>query len=182
VSLTPLLERLLAELAGRNTNSKNDPQVRMVVRARAQGVCEYCLAETTGYFHVDHVIPPALWDDYVAERLSGVQPLRNRRGPDHIDNYAWSCPLCNQHKRQQVSFFVQRKQHRLFDPRQDLWQDHFVFQNDYLLIKGITDVGKATELALKFNDPRPDGPLAVRHREILTRHYPPAWARSWVVP
>ena len=57
--------------------------VREVVRLRANDACEYCLLPTISKFEVEHVVPPRLWDDYLAGRLSGVRPRRRRQGPDH---------------------------------------------------------------------------------------------------
>ena len=68
---------------------------------------------------------------------------------------------------------------RLFHPRRDRWHDHFMLRDDCLVIKGMTDIGIATEGALSFNSLRHNGPLAVRHRAILDGIYPPAWARGW---
>jgi hypothetical protein len=42
--------------------------------------------------------PPRLWDAYLAGRLLGVRPRRQRQGPDHLDNFAWSCPFCHRAK------------------------------------------------------------------------------------
>jgi hypothetical protein len=51
----------------------------------------------------------------------------------------------------------------------------------YLFIVGVTGIGRATADALGFNDARPDGPLGARHEAILAGHYPPDWARPWLV-
>jgi hypothetical protein len=34
---------------------------------------------------------------------------------------------------------------------------------------------------LRFNDPRPNGPLVARHRAIVTDTFPPIWARTWSI-
>ena len=49
----------------------------------------------------------------------------------------------------------------------------------YLLVSGVTEIGRATERTLAFNDPGRRGPLVARHIAILDRVYPPAWARGW---
>lgn len=171
----------MRELAGRRRHDPRDDVVRLAVRLIARDACEYCLLPTASRFHVDHVIPPALWDPYTTGRLGIVRPLTGRNGPDHLDNYAWSCPFCNEAKAQQISHRSGRRAYRLFDPRRDRWSDHFVFVHNYLFIVGLPGIGQATEQALRFNDARFGGPLGTRHDAILVGHYPPAWARRWLV-
>jgi hypothetical protein len=151
------------------------------VRLRARDACEYCLLPTTGQFQIDHIIPPALWDDYLAGRLQPLRPAPGRRGPDHLGNFAWCCPFCNTAKGQQVTQRVGRRGFRLFDPRRDRWPEHFVFVHHYLFIVGLPGIGQATERALGFNEPRPGGPLGTRHDAILVGRYPPPWARAWLI-
>lgn len=135
---------------------------------------------TTGGFHLDHIIPASRWGDYVAGRDRAVQPIADRRGPDHLGNYAWSCPLCNTAKNQQISHRAGEHSHRLFDPRYDQWSEHFRFFHNYLFIVGLSRVGRATEQALRFNHSGVNGPLGDRHDAILREDYPPVWARTWV--
>jgi hypothetical protein len=80
-----------------------------------------------------------------------------------------------------VSARVERRAQRLFDPRYDVWPDHFVCMRHYLIIAGITPIGLATERVLKFNGGGIDGPLATRYDDIVTNRYPPDWARPWLV-
>src|SRR5579871_2537107 len=94
----PGLRQREAALRRRPVHRADNADVREVVRLRAGDACEYCLLPTTGAFEVEHIIPPGTWDDYLAGRLRGLRPARRRRGPDHIDNYAWSCPFCNRAK------------------------------------------------------------------------------------
>jgi len=74
------------------TQDRNDPHdalVRQIARLRARDACEYCLHPTNGQFEIDHIIPEALWSDYIAGRLdAALQPISGRRGPDHLDNFA----------------------------------------------------------------------------------------------
>jgi hypothetical protein len=110
-----------------------------------------------------------------------VRINRRRRGPDHIDNFAWSCPFCNAAKGQQVSGQVGRRTFRLFDPRRDRWTKHFVFVHNYLFIVGLPGIGYVTEHALGFNAERLGGPLGTRHDAVLVGRYPPPWARTWLI-
>ncbi len=149
------------------------------MQLRARDACEYCLLPTSGTFNVEHIIPPGKWPDYVAGRLPGVYPRPGRGGPDHIENYAWSCPHCNNQKRDTVIRGTGRHATRLFDPRHDHWPEHFVFldSSHYLHVVGASPEGRATEVALGFNRGGVGGPLAQRHVAIVERRYPPRWAR-----
>lgn len=171
-------QALLSELEQQPTNSPRNQRVRDAVRLRAGDACEYCLHPTSGQFHVEHIIPQGLWQDYAANRLSSVPLQPGRRGPDHISNFAWSCPFCNQGKQERVSHRLGQRAHRFFDPRHDVWPDHFVFLHNYLIIVGVTPIGQATVAGLSFNAGEPEGPLGTRHDTILNGRYPPEWART----
>ena len=41
----------------------------------------------------------------------------------------------------------------LFNPRTDVWQEHFALSADHAYIIGITPIGRATVAALRFNNP-----------------------------
>lgn len=176
------LRALLRELAGRERHAPRDDIVRLAVRLRARDACEYCLLPTTSQFHVAHVIPPARWDAYAGGKLPEAPPVPGRKGPDHVDNYAWSCPFCNLGKGQRVEYTVGQASHRLFDPRRDRWNDHVRVAPGHVFLVGVTGIGRATELALGLNDARPGGPLGVRQEMVLAGRYPPRWARGWAMP
>lgn len=175
------LAALLRELSERERHDPSDDIVRLAVQFRARGACEYCLMPGPGSFQVDHIIPVSRWDAYVTNRLHPVERLPGRRGPDHLDNLAWSCVYCNSAKREQVAHRAGRRAYRLFDPRRDAWTDHFVLAHAYLFIVGPVGIGRATQAALRFNDARLDGPLGPRHQAIVDGRYPPPWARRWLV-
>ena len=176
--LPSLVERLTA-LQRRTRHSPRNREVRAVVRLRARDACEYCLLPTAAKFQIEHIIPPDLWDDYVHGLLPGVPSRPGRGGPNHIDNYAWACPFCNQRKQDRVSHRVGRRLTRFFDPRHDHWPDHFAFAigSAYLFTEGISPEGRATEIGLGYNESGPEGPLVWRHVTIVDGGYPPAWAR-----
>jgi hypothetical protein len=79
-----------------------------------------------------------------------------------------------------VGYRIDREVQRLFDPRLDRWEDHFVLLHEFLFIVGVSEIGKATERALGFNDSRLYGPLGTRHDAIVVGRYPPIWACGWV--
>lgn len=174
-------QALLSFLEERPRNNPHDRLVRHVVQLRARDVCEYCLRQTGAPFEIDHIIPPDRWDDYIHNRIVGRPPVPDRRGPDHLDNFAWSCPFCNRSKSQYVTASLYGQPYPLFDPRYDDWQSHFGFRRAYVTIRGHTLVGVATQQKLDFNGGGGDGPLATRHEDIGADHYPPLWARAWII-
>ncbi len=127
-------------------------QLRRLVRERADYRCEYCLLheEDAAYgFHVDHVI---------AEK---------HQGPTEDHNLSYSCPACNRAKGSDISTLVNSKLVRLFNPRIDLWADHFVL--DGAVIKARSLIGSGTLRLLGFNDePR----VELRRLLILAGRYP----------
>lgn len=172
-------EQRVAILLQRHIHGQRNEDVRAVVRLRAGDACEYCLMPTNSRFHVDHIIPPSLWPAYTENRLPGVPLRTGRQGPNHIDNYAWACPFCNEAKGEKVTGVVGDTRTRFFDPRHDHWPDHFVFLagNNYLYVVGASLEGRATETGLNFNVGGTEGPLGPRHVAIGERRYPPRWAR-----
>lgn len=172
----PTLQRLLSQIEAQDRNDPHDPLVRQVARLRARDACEYCLHPTTGQFEIDHVIPEMHWPDYIAGRVdAALQPVPQRHGPHHLDNFAWSCPFCNLGKRQRVTHQAGKETIRLFDPRRDIWSEHFRFLNSYLFIVGTTPIGVATQRALGFNAGEISGPLGTRHDSVMVGRYPPPW-------
>ncbi|MBI3972249.1 MAG: HNH endonuclease [Chloroflexi bacterium] len=181
MSGSPGLRALFDALAAYPGHDVHDDIVRLVVRLRARDACEYCLLPTVGQFHVDHIVPPGLWDAYAAGRIPTVTPRTGRSGPEHLDNFAWCCPFCNGGKGQRVSRRVGAHAYGLYDPRADRWAEHFVFFHNFLTIIGLTGIGHATEAALRFNTGGLQGPLGPRHEAIVAGRYPPTWARGWSV-
>lgn len=104
-----------------------------IVASRARKRCEYCHTpeEPCGYkFHVEHIIP--------------------KSKSDKLENLALCCAPCNLHK----SNKTEKDGIRLFNPRKDLWSEHFYWDKDYTFILGKTEIGKVTISVLKMNNPR----------------------------
>lgn len=109
-----------------------------LVSARARHVCEYCHAPEAIFnlpFEVEHITPQS----------SG--------GESTPDNLALSCRSCNLYKSDAVTAFDEQSQTtvRLFDPRRDVWRDHFTINEETGEIQGLTDTGRATVLSLRIN-------------------------------
>ena len=88
--------------------------VRLIWR-RAQGRCEYCHTPdgfVPGSFAVEHIVP------------------RSKGGPTTLANLALSCPACNGHKYNKVegSEPLTDQRVRLFNPRTQVWAEHFVLR------------------------------------------------------
>lgn len=133
------------------------PALRRLVRTRARQRCEYCHSPEwlTGlHCEVDHIIPQA------------------HNGATTAENLCLACTACNAHKG--VMTHAQDPetgaQVALFNPRQQVWHEHFAWNEEGTMIVGLTACGRATVIALRFNDP-----LSVTARELwlLTGKYPP---------
>ena len=116
-----------------------DESVRHLVRERAGDRCEYCrLPQRIGSairFHVEHVRP------------------RQHGGTDQLENLALACPTCNWRKGPNLSAVDPETDglSPLFNPRTDLWKDHFALVG--VEIVGLTTTGRATVRLLRLNDP-----------------------------
>lgn len=112
-------------------------ELRRQVALRAELRCEYCrLAEEDTVFgcQVDHII---------SEKHGGLTTA---------DNLAYACTFCNQHKGSDIaSLDAKGNLIRLFNPRIDLWAEHFAVVG--LLIQARTSIAEATIRLLGFNTP-----------------------------
>jgi|SRR6266851_5494409 len=118
--------------------------LRRLVSARAEWICEYCLiADEDSYFGcaVDHIIS------------------EKHGGPTEAENLAFACVFCNQAKGSDVGsiYWVNRHFVRFYNPRTDWWAEHFQLAGNR--IEGITPVGIVTAHILGFN----------RNEQILER-------------
>lgn len=111
--------------------------LRRAVVARAQNRCEYCGKPPISFFphEVDHI---------VAEKHGGDTSL---------ENLAFACFECNRHKGSDIASFDPESGALtlLFNPRQDLWPDHFRYERSAIV--PLTAVGRTTIFLLRLNDP-----------------------------
>jgi hypothetical protein len=108
------------------------------VRRRANGRCEYChFPESVSELKhsVDHIV------------------AQQHNGPTTLDNLCVCCGRCNRHKGPNIAGVDPQtgKITRLFNPRTDLWHEHFHWNGARL--SGRTDVGRATIEVLSINHP-----------------------------
>jgi hypothetical protein len=99
---------------------------------------------------VDHAVPRS-----ARNRSVGAETAEGRVADqiDHPDNLVAACFSCNRAKWDLVSAEdpVTGRQQPLFNPRQQVWGDHFSWANRYQSIVGLTPVGRATVKQLQLN-------------------------------
>ncbi len=115
-----------------------DARIREMIRQRAGQRCEYChLPDGSSHlpFHVEHIVA------VVHEPNS------------HESNLAWACPQCNWHKGPNLATLdpATGEQVALFNPRQNVWDEHFVMEN--FTVVGLTAIGRGTVQLFKMNLP-----------------------------
>ncbi len=117
-----------------------DPAVRELVRTRASNACEYCRIpqEATPVipFHVEHIVS------------------RQHGGTDDPATLALACDRCNAYKGPNLTSIDPDSgvMVALFNPRQDVWTDHFVLRHGHIV--GLTSTGRATAPLLNMNAAR----------------------------
>jgi len=139
------------------TRRKIPTNIQTRVRERSAGLCEYCHAvEAWQYvrFTVDHITPVA------------------RGGTNALANLALACFHCNRRKgdKQVAEDPETREQARLFDPRREIWPDHFIWSSDTLYLIGLTPAGRATIGMLEINRP---WALNIRAADRAVGRHPP---------
>ena len=129
--------------------------LRRLVIHRSNDRCEYCGISQIGQvatFHIDHVVPV----------VAG--------GKTTTENLALACVSCSLRKgaRQELEDSETGEIVTIFNPRQQLWNEHFYW--DSVKIVGITATGRATIKALDLNRATM---LAIRAEEELLGRHPP---------
>jgi hypothetical protein len=78
---------------------------------------------------------------------------QKHRGPTVLDNLALCCLDCNSHKGPNIAGIdpITRALTPLFNPRRDVWHEHFEWQGAILI--GITPIGRTTGAVLEMNNP-----------------------------
>jgi HNH endonuclease len=118
-----------------------DDATKESIRRRANYLCEYCHSPeriSATRFTLDHIIP------------------RSVGGSNETDNLALACRRCNERRYNYVAGFDPETQAvvPLFNPRQQVWGEHFTWTADGRTIVGTTPVGRATCNRLDLNDER----------------------------
>ncbi len=116
-------------------------QKRAEIEERADGLCEYCrLPHTlsTHPFSIEHILPIS------------------KSGNNDLENLALACSACNGSKYNKTEAVDPDSLEivALYNPRKDVWDEHFAWNSDFSLIVGLTAKGRATVAALKLNRER----------------------------
>src|SRR3954462_2523614 len=114
--------------------------LRELVARTARYRCGYCLTQEAVVgmpMEIDHLLPESLG------------------GPTNEENLWLSCSLCNDHKGDRVAALDPDTGEiaRLFNPRRQIWIEHFAWTAEGDRILGQTPTGRATVIALHLNRP-----------------------------
>lgn len=113
--------------------------MRRQVCERAGQRCEYCRTSRRVIgmpLVVDHVTPKALGGD------------------DQLDNLCAACYRCNEYKGAKTHEIdpATGALTAIFNPRTQVWHEHFAWANGGTHIIGLTAIGRATVIALRLNN------------------------------
>ncbi len=114
------------------------PSLRQQIADSDKNRCSYCqtqVAVVGNTLELDHIIPI------------------HAGGASQAQNLCLACSSCNQAKSSKISAIdpVSEKTEKIFNPRQQKWQDHFRWIAGETKIEGITAIGRATVMALNMN-------------------------------
>ena len=113
------------------------------LRQRLQEVdnehCAYCQttqANTGQLMTIDHIIP------------------ESKGGLTTFENLCFACRQCNESKGDRVMAQdpFTGEMVRFYHPRQDSWNDHFVWDETRTQLMGLTAIGRATIIGLNINN------------------------------
>jgi HNH endonuclease len=132
-------------------------QIKANVRKTSRFRCGYCLIQqqySPIVFQFDHYIPSS-------------------KGGTSDENNLWlACGNCNNAKSDITEAFdsVTNSTVSIFNPRTQIWNEHFEWGEDGAIIIGKTPIGRGTVEALKLNDERV---VAVRREWVFAGWHPP---------
>lgn len=112
--------------------------LRLLITEQGKRRCGYCLTQQriVGQpMEVDHIVPEA------------------EGGLTEEANLWLACSSCNDHKNDRTTAPdpVTGERVPLFDPRRQVWADHFAWSEQKDVIVGLTPTGRATVAALNMN-------------------------------
>jgi hypothetical protein len=123
-------------------------------------------------------------DDHCCAYCQTVQANSGQRMvPDHIvpesqggqrefENLCFACRLCNEYKGAKTTGIDPQtgETTALFHPRQQIWAEHFAWEENGTRIIGLTAVGRATIITLNMNN---DIIVPARLRWVTAGWHPP---------
>ena len=103
--------------------------------------------------------------------LDHIQP-ESAGGKTTLENLFLSCLRCNRYKRNRVTGIDPDTgdEVALYNPRTQIWADHFKWSADQATLIGLTATGRATISRLKIND---DNRVAARRLWVAGGLHPP---------
>ena len=132
-------------------------QLKEKVRISARYRCGYCLFSevySPTIFQIDHIIP------------------LSKGGTNEEENLWLLCETCNRAKsdKTEVSDPQTKTTAPIFNPRTQIWNEHFQWSDDYSQIIGKTPIGRGTVADLNLNRERI---VAVRKNWTSAGWHPP---------
>lgn len=119
--------------------SRISQKLQNKIRLQAKNRCGYCLLP-------QHLNPTTLEMEHLHPTSAG--------GTDEEENLWLACRECNSHKSNKTHGFDTKTKRmvKLFNPRLQIWKNHFKFSSDKTEIIGKTASGRATVEALQLNN------------------------------
>lgn len=139
------------------SQTRISPAVRQRVAAASRYRCGYCLTS-------QRIIGPLLEIDHYLPESKG--------GSSDEANLWLACPMCNSHKADRITALdpASETEVPIFNPRQQRWDAHFVWEERGTIVRGITSIGRATVQALQMNHP---DVVAARQLWVAVGWHPP---------
>lgn len=130
---------------------------RKKVEKRAEKLCEYCKSPqelSSDPFSIEHIFPIS------------------KGGTNDLENLALACQGCNGHKSTKTEAFdeIGQRTSNFYNPRKDIWDEHFVWSEDFTEIIGKTAKGRVTIKSLKLNR---QTVMNLREILVLAGEHPP---------
>lgn len=119
--------------------SRISPKLQNKIRLQAKNRCGYCLLP-------QNLNPTNLEMEHLHPTSEG--------GTDDEENLWLACRECNAHKSNKTHGFDTKTNRfvKLFNPRLQIWKNHFKFSSDKTEIIGKTACGRATVETLQLNN------------------------------
>ena len=137
--------------------SRVSRKIQTKVREAAKNYCGYCLLPQEilmGKLEIEHLLSIA------------------KGGTDKEKKLWLACRDCNSYKSSKVYVFDDETRQKvgLFNPRTQIWHEHFKFNQDKTKIIGITVCGRITVIALRMNE---EQAVSARTLWVKAGWYPP---------
>ncbi len=131
--------------------------LRYKVAEAARHRCGYCLTSqqvSGAQMHIEHIIP------------------LSRGGSSDEGNLWLACAWCNSYKGAQMHAVdpLTGEPVSLFNPRMQVWSDHFRWNDEGTEITGLTPSGRATIAALRLNN---EFIVSARRQWVIAGWHPP---------